>query len=380
MSEEESFIEQHILQRFDIEEKLGKGAYGVVWKAKEKGTDQDAIALKKIFKAFQNSTDSQRTYREVILLTQLKHENIIKLHRVIKSESGEDLYLVFEYMDSDLHYAIRSGILEDDHKRYILYQLLKALLFIHSSNVVHRDLKPENLLLNTACQLRVADFGLARSIDEKTEGDYPMTEYVATRWYRAPEIVFGSTVYTKGVDMWAVGCIIAELYIRKPLFPGKSTMDQLARIMEITGRPTEIEIEETSVGAKHTQRLLDGITKINFRSMEVTVPDGPEDAIDLVKKLLRFAPKDRLTIEQALEHEYVARFRTIGDERRSDIKVSIPIDDNTRRSIDIYRSEIYKLTEVPLNTSPKDEPDNNKEEPKEEKPTKKKKKRKRKKK
>jgi len=267
---------------------------------------------------------------------------------VVRSESGEDLYLVFEYMDSDLHFAIRSGILEDNHKRFIVYQLLKALLFIHSANVVHRDLKPENLLLNTSCHLKVADFGLARSIDEKQEGNYPMTEYVATRWYRAPEIVFGSPLYTKGVDMWAVGCIIAELYAGKPLFPGKSAMDQLSRIMEITGRPTDQEIEETAQGAKHTQKLLDGITKINFRSIEVMVNDCPDDAIDLIKKLLKFSPKDRLTIDPALEHNYVSRFRTLSEESRSEVLIKIPIDDNTKRSIDIYRTEIHKLSEAPL--------------------------------
>jgi len=256
-------------------------------------------------------------------------------------------------MDSDLHYAIRSGILEDDHKRYIVYQLLKALLYIHSANVVHRDLKPENLLINTSCQLKVGDFGLARSIDEKSEGDYPMTEYVATRWYRAPEIVFGSPKYTKGVDMWAVGCIIAELYTGRPLFPGKSAMDQLSRIMEITGLPSDQEIAETSVGAKHTQRLLGGITKINTRSIEVTVTDCPEDAIDLIKKLLKFSPKDRLTIEQTLEHNYISRFRIQSDEKRSEILVSISIDDNTRRSIDIYRTEIYKLSELSLQNTTK---------------------------
>jgi mitogen-activated protein kinase 15 len=353
MSEEDSFIEAHIFTRYDIIEKLGKGAYGVVWKATDKSTNEE-VALKKIFNAFQNATDSQRTYREVFLLKEMEHENIIKLHKIIRAENGEDLYLVFEYMDSDLHYAIRTGILEEDHKRYIIYQLLKSILFIHSSNVVHRDLKPENLLLNTSCQLKVADFGLARSVHETEGSAYPMTEYVATRWYRAPEIVLGSSVYTKGVDMWAIGCIIAELYSAKPLFPGKSTIDQLTKIMEVTGRPSASELDETAIGAKQTHRLLDNITRIVTRSLVQVVPDISDEALDLINKLLKFSPKDRLTVEEAIAHPYVEKFRDLAEERSCDKTVRIPIDDNTRKSVDTYREELYKLSDIELVPSSKD--------------------------
>jgi len=282
------------------------------------------------------------------LLKELEHENIIKLHKIIRAENGEDLYLVFEYMDSDLHYAIRSGILEEDHKRYIIYQLLKAILFIHSANVVHRDLKPENLLLNTTCQLKVADFGLARSVHETEGSAYPMTEYVATRWYRAPEIVLGSSVYTKGVDMWAIGCIIAELYSAKPLFPGKSTIDQLTKIMEITGRPTNEELEETAIGTKQATRLLDNITRVITRSIETVVTDISAEALDLVKKLLKFSPKDRPTVEEAIDHPYVEKFREKPEEKMCSKAVKIPIDDNTRRSIDTYKDELNKLSDLEL--------------------------------
>jgi len=268
---------------------------------------------------------------------------------------------VFEYMDSDLHYAIRTGILEEDHKRYIIYQLLKSILFIHSSNVVHRDLKPENLLLNTSCQLKVADFGLARSVHETEGSAYPMTEYVATRWYRAPEIVLGSSVYTKAVDMWAIGCIIAELYSGKPLYPGKSTIDQLTKIMEITGRPTAKELEETAIGAKTAHRLIDNITRVINRSIESVLPDCSEDAIDLISKLLKFSPKDRLTVEEAIAHPYVEKFRDIKEEKICEKAVRIPIDDNTRRSVDTYKEELYRLSDVELVPSNRTEEANNKE-------------------
>jgi mitogen-activated protein kinase 15 len=279
-----------------------------------------------------------------MLLRALQHETIIRLLDVFPSQNEADLYLVFEFMDSDLHNANASNILEEEHKQYIIYQLLKALLFIHTSGIVHRDIKPENLLLNTSCQLKVADFGLARSL--QCEGDasnYPMTEYIATRWYRAPEIVLGSTIYSKAVDMWAVGCIIAELYIGRPLFPGKSTVDQINRIMEITGRPTEQQVEEI-FGGSSAHLLLEKVSRVMTRSIESHLPSANEDAIDLVKRLLQFCPKDRLTIEQTLQHPYVAKYREPTEEMAAASAVTIPLDDNEKRSVSTYRNELFSLS------------------------------------
>ena len=154
------------------------------------------------------------------------HENIIRLQNVIRAENDRDIYLVFDFMDTDLHAVIRANILEDIHKQYIVYQVLKCLKFMHSANLLHRDLKPSNLLLNSECHVKVADFGLARSLDTKETDTQPLlTDYVATRWYRAPEILLGSNKYTKGVDMWSMGCILAELLLGKPVFPGTSTLN-----------------------------------------------------------------------------------------------------------------------------------------------------------
>lgn len=205
---------------------LGKGAYGIVWKAIDKKT-KDIVAVKKNFDAFQNATDAQRTFREIIFLQELNgHENIIRLQNVIRAENDRDIYLVFDFMDTDLHAVIRANILEDIHKQYIIYQVLKCLKYMHSANLLHRDLKPSNLLLNSECHVKVGDFGLARSLDTKDPDSQPLlTDYVATRWYRAPEILLGSNKYTKGVDMWSLGCILAELLLGKPVFPGTSTLN-----------------------------------------------------------------------------------------------------------------------------------------------------------
>ena len=140
-------IENHILKRYEIINKIGKGAYGIVYKAKDKKT-KEIVALKKNFDAFQNATDSQRTYREITLLQELNgHENIIRLLNVIKAENEKDIYLVFDFMETDLHTVIRSNILEPIHKQFVMYQLLKALKFIHSAGIVHRDLKPSNIII-----------------------------------------------------------------------------------------------------------------------------------------------------------------------------------------------------------------------------------------
>ena len=212
-------VDKHVLRKYEVQQKLGKGAYAVVFKCVDKKT-KNVVALKKIFDAFQNATDSQRTFREIMYLQAMTgHENIIKLSNVLKAENDRDIYLVFEYMETDLHAVIRANILEPVHKKFIVYQCLKALKYCHSGDLVHRDLKPANLLLNEECLLKMADFGLARSLRSLEKGEESasvLTDYVATRWYRAPEILLGSTSYTKAVDMWAMGCIVAEMFVGKP--------------------------------------------------------------------------------------------------------------------------------------------------------------------
>jgi len=156
-----------------------------VWKSVDKKT-RDTVALKKIFDAFQNATDAQRTFREIMFLQEVNnHENIIRLLNVLKAENDRDIYLIFEYMETDLHAVIRANILEEIHKQYIMYQLFKALKYMHSAELLHRDIKPSNILLNSECQVKIADFGLARSlaqISEKQSTNPILTDYVATRW------------------------------------------------------------------------------------------------------------------------------------------------------------------------------------------------------
>ncbi|CAF1301358.1 unnamed protein product [Adineta steineri] len=189
-------VDTHILRSYEIQKRLGKGAYGIVWKATDKRS-KEVVALKKIFDAFRNQTDAQRTYREIVFLREFgEHPNVIRLQNVLRADNDKDIYLVFEFMEADLHNVIRKGnILKDTHKRYVMYQLLKAMKYLHSANVIHRDMKPSNVLINQQCRVKICDFGLARSLNYIFEDpQHPaLTEYVATRWYRAPEILLASS-------------------------------------------------------------------------------------------------------------------------------------------------------------------------------------------
>merc|ERR1719160_782293 len=190
------------------------------------------------------------------------HDNIIRLQNCLKAENDKDIYLVFDFMETDLHAVIRANILEPVHKQFIVYQSLKAMRFCHSCQLLHRDLKPSNLLLNEECVLKVADFGLARTVkdaDKASAENSVLTDYVATRWYRAPEIILGSTSYTKAVDMWALGCIVAEMFLGKPLLPGSSTVDQLDRILDLCGAPSDATID--LMKSRFAKQMIDGRVK-----------------------------------------------------------------------------------------------------------------------
>ena len=206
MSDHEK-VEPHILKRFDISKKIGSGAYGIVWKVTDR-RNRKAYALKKNFDAFQNSTDAQRTYREIMFLKKLKHPNIVEIRRVIRSYSEKDIYILFEFMDIDLYTLIRERLLGEQHKRYIIYQIAKALYYLHTAELIHRDIKPSNVLVNEDCLAKLCDFGLVRSVNEEDELPQVLTEYIATRWYRAPEILLGSKHYSYPADVWSFGCMI----------------------------------------------------------------------------------------------------------------------------------------------------------------------------
>lgn len=338
MSEE---VERHVLRKFEIAQRLGKGAYGIVWKGIEKRSRQ-VVALKKCFDAFRNATDAQRTFREIMYLQALAgHENIIRLQHVVRAENDRDIYLTFDHMETDLHAVIRANILEEVHKKYIIYQLLKALKYLHSAELLHRDIKPSNLLLNSDCHIKLCDFGLCRSVAETAGPNPVLTDYVATRWYRAPEILLGSTHYTKGVDMWAVGCILGEMINGRPVFPGTSTMNQLERILELTGRPSPEDV--SSMHSQYAGTMLESVVMPPSRSIPEFFPAASSEAKDLMALCFGFRPDSRMSAEDGLRHPYVADFHNEEDEPiYPHGACRLPIDDNTKLSAAEYRDRLYQ--------------------------------------
>eukprot|EP00252_Welwitschia_mirabilis_P015123 TRINITY_DN3328_c0_g1_i1.p1 TRINITY_DN3328_c0_g1~~TRINITY_DN3328_c0_g1_i1.p1 ORF type:complete len:369 (+),score=36.87 TRINITY_DN3328_c0_g1_i1:639-1745(+) len=306
---------------------IGKGAYGIVCSAKNIETNEK-VAIKKIANAFENQTDAMRTLREIKLLRQLRHDNIIALRDImtpISRSSFNDVYLVYDLMDTDLHQIIKSSqLLTDDHCQYFIYQLLRGLKYLHSANVLHRDLKPSNLLLNANCDLKICDFGLARTNCEK--GQF-MTEYVVTRWYRAPELLLSCEEYGTSIDVWSVGCIFAELLGRKPLFPGKDYINQLKLIISVLGSPDEHDLE--FIHSQKARTYIRSLPNIPQASLQRLYPGANPVAIDLLDKMLIFDPRKRITVLEALEHPYFSSLHDLSLEpsAASAFELNMPAED-----------------------------------------------------
>ncbi|KAE8683882.1 Mitogen-activated protein kinase 4 [Hibiscus syriacus] len=290
---------------------IGRGANGIVCAAGNSETRQE-VAIKKIGNAFDNIVDAKRTLREIKLLRHMNHENVIAIKDIIrppKKETFNDVYIVYELMDTDLHHIIRSDQpLRDDHCQYFLYQLLRGLKYVHSANVLHRDLKPSSLLLNANCDLKIADFGLARTTSET---DF-MTEYVVTRLYRAPELLLNCSEYTAAIDMWSVGCIFGEIMTREPLFPGKDYVHQLKLITELIGSP-----DDASLGflrSNNARRYFRQLPQCRKQQFSVRFPNMSAAAVDMLERMLVFDPNKRITVEEALCHPYLASLHDTNDE------------------------------------------------------------------
>ncbi|KAJ0250474.1 Mitogen-activated protein kinase 18 [Hirschfeldia incana] len=300
------FTEYGDANRYRILEVIGKGSYGVVCAAIDTHTGE-RVAIKKINDIFEHISDALRILREVKLLRLLRHPDIVEIKSIMLPPSKRefrDIYVVFELMESDLHQVIKANDdLTRDHHQFFLYQMLRALKFMHTANVYHRDLKPKNVLANANSKLKVCDFGLARVAFNDTPTTVLWTDYVATRWYRAPELC-GSffTKYTPAIDIWSIGCIFAEVLIGKPLFPGKSISHQLELITDLLGTPKP----ETISGVRNdkARKYLSEMKKKDPVIFSQKFSRADPLAIRLLQRLLAFDPKDRPTAAEALADPY----------------------------------------------------------------------------
>ncbi|KAJ8678337.1 hypothetical protein QAD02_014124 [Eretmocerus hayati] len=286
------------MENFIRIEKIGEGTYGVVYKGKHKKTGE-IVAMKKIRLESEDEGVPSTAIREISLLKELKHPNIVSLMDVLMEESK--LYLIFEYLTMDLKKymdSLGSGkLLDSSIVKSYLYQITRAILFCHQRRVLHRDLKPQNLLIGKKGIIKVADFGLGRAFGIPVR---VYTHEVVTLWYRAPEILLGANRYTCSIDMWSVGCIFAEMATKKPLFQGDSEIDQLFRIFRVLKTPTE----EIWPGVTQLTDYKATFPNWKTNNLQAQVKTLDESGLDLLESMLIYDPAARISARDALIHPY----------------------------------------------------------------------------
>eukprot|EP00243_Klebsormidium_subtile_P001494 TRINITY_DN1263_c0_g1_i2.p1 TRINITY_DN1263_c0_g1~~TRINITY_DN1263_c0_g1_i2.p1 ORF type:complete len:598 (-),score=94.08 TRINITY_DN1263_c0_g1_i2:133-1926(-) len=306
MDEHEFFTEYGEAGRYHIQEVIGRGSYGVVCSAIDSHTGEK-VAIKKINDIFEHVSDATRILREIKLLRLLRHPDIVEIKHIMLPPSRrefKDIYVVFELMESDLHQVIKANDdLTPEHYQFFLYQLLRALKYIHTANVFHRDLKPKNVLANADCKLKICDFGLARVAFNDAPTAIFWTDYVATRWYRAPELC-GSffSKYTPAIDIWSIGCIFAEVLTGRPLFPGKNVVHQLELMTDLLGTPSAESIAK--VRNEKARRYLSSMRKKPPIPFTQKFPGIDPLALRLLERMLAFDPTQRPTATEALADPY----------------------------------------------------------------------------
>eukprot|EP01104_Vermistella_antarctica_P002777 TRINITY_DN12996_c0_g1_i1.p1 TRINITY_DN12996_c0_g1~~TRINITY_DN12996_c0_g1_i1.p1 ORF type:complete len:304 (-),score=61.24 TRINITY_DN12996_c0_g1_i1:172-1083(-) len=290
------------MQKYKKLEKIGEGTYGVVYKAKDISTGA-TIALKKIRLETEDEGVPSTAIREISLLKELsRHKNVVSLLDVV--HCNQKLYLVFEFVAQDLKRYMDScdGALHPTLVKSYVYQLVNGIAFCHSHRVLHRDLKPQNLLIDREGALKLADFGLARAFGIPVR---TYTHEVVTLWYRAPEILLGHNLYSTPVDIWSIGCIFAELVNKSPLFPGDSEIDELFKIFELLGTPTE----ENWPGVTEFPDYKPTFPRFKARDLSTVVPTLDEQGQDLMSQMLTYVPGKRISAKQALKHPYFDSLR-----------------------------------------------------------------------
>jgi len=383
--------------QYDIIKAIGLGAYGLVCSAKD--TEKNRYcAIKKIPKLFDDLIDGKRVLRELKIMRHLgRHPNIVELFDVLQPcedtprelETFTDVYVVAALMDTDLHLILKSKQkLTFEHHAYFVYQMLRGTAYVHSAGVIHRDLKPGNLLLDSKCELRICDFGLARAgiplhpegrVDKPRTAVMPqeLTDYVITRWYRPPELLLMAP-YHHGVDMWSIGCIMAEILLRKAVFQGRDYMHQLTLIAEVIDIPLTTEEVATAL-PKTGQEQCRYVSKLG-QKLRAQDPEGvtnntktrlfkrfgldPEKCsntwnrvMDLIAKLLVFDASRRLTAYQALRHPYLAHlFKEADDVAHEDLYG--PDDPKTWEfdQRELGEADLRKLFWEEMNRGPPPEP------------------------
>ncbi|KAM9785459.1 LOW QUALITY PROTEIN: mitogen-activated protein kinase 12 [Neosynchiropus ocellatus] len=355
-------------ERYAALRPVGSGAYGTVCSAQDQRT-KEKVAIKKLYRPFQSLIHAKRAYRELRLLRHIRHENVICLLDVftpdLSLEKFQTFYLVMPFVAQDLGHIMRKRRLTERIITYLFYQLLRGLKYIHSAGIIHRDLKPGNLAVNENCELKVQthalnggdhvrsafflnlrhqilDFGLAR----QTESE--MTGYVVTRWYRAPEVIFNWMHYSQTVDVWSAACILAEMITGQVLFPGHDSIDQLKKILRLTGTPDSSLVQKMQ--SKDAQSYVLGLPPQRKKNFKEVFSKMEEKAVSLLEGMLLLDPETRLTAQQGLSHPYLAEYHEPEYEPES------PPYDDSFESLELAVGEWKSLIHMEIMTFDPDDP------------------------
>ena len=325
------------MNKYEIIKDIGGGSFGTVYEGVEKKTNKK-VAIKKLKQKI-DSWEECMNQNEVYFLRKLVHPNIISLIEVIR-EPNSDVSFVFEFCDCNLYEYItnhrkRKKVIPEDKIQNIIYNITCGLSYMHSQNIMHRDLKPENILISTTNlniknnAIKIADFGTAKEIPKyKNE---ILTDYICTRWYRAPECVLKSKNYDEKVDIWALGCIMAELYTLKPLFPGQSEFDQIDKIAKVLGSPNYDEWPEGYRLMENLNMKFPNCNKKNLRNYFFDISD---EGIDFLEYIFQYDSVKRPSANELLKHPYL----------NNNLNVT-KLDNNSYRS-QSRKEKLYPLKDI----------------------------------
>ncbi|XP_071336830.1 mitogen-activated protein kinase 8 isoform X2 [Trachinotus anak] len=337
-----------VLKRYQNLRPIGSGAQGIVCSAYDQILERN-VAIKKLSRPFQNQTHAKRAYRELVLMKCVNHKNIIGLLNVFTPQKSfeefQDVYLVMELMDANLCQVIQ---MELDHERlsYLLYQMLCGIKHLHAAGIIHRDLKPSNIVVKSDCTLKILDFGLART----AATGLLMTPYVVTRYYRAPEVILGMG-YQANVDIWSVGCILAEMVRHKILFPGRDYIDQWNKVIEQLGTPSQDFLMKLN---QSVRTYVENRPRYAGYSFEKLFPDVlfPADsdhnklkasqARDLLSKMLVIDASKRISVDEALQHPYINVWYDPAEVEAPPPKIPDKQLDEREHTVEEWKELIYK--------------------------------------
>ena len=324
-----SKIKFTIEEKYEFIKQIGLGSFSAVCSCYDR-KDNRNVAIKKVTNAFDDLEDARHILREIKMLSFFDHDNIVTLLDVPKPDNKNtynDVYVITDLMETDLHRVIYSRQeLTDEHIQYFIYQILRGTLYFHSAKIIHRDLKPANILANKNCDLKICDFGLDHckiKDDDKTvqnlidnpslpieysnsiiydDSKRELNDKNISKWYRAPEAILSPESYDKPVDIWSIGCILAELLGRQPLFPADNYLDELQKIISVLGSPSENDLE--FITDQKIKNFVLRLAKRTKQSFNLMFSNANPVALDLLGKMLTFNPKKRYTVEQCISHPY----------------------------------------------------------------------------